>query len=137
MTAVATPAELGAVTYHGQISERKLNLLISDHDGSAAHMTAVWQWFLTVSGTNNEAGRWYAWWSGAGADLGYLSVFLLLIRKHNCEVKGCWRMGRHGTPPVTTCADHTTRTALSHKATFSRAFRSAEGLTMSGDGTQP
>lgn len=56
----------------------------------------------------------YLFWSGAGSDLGELSivaaVFSLvyaLLRKHNCEVTGCWRIGRHDTAAGhTVCRRH-------------------------------
>jgi hypothetical protein len=64
-------------------------------------MSGVWHWILTVTGTNNEAGRWYAWWSGSGADLSYLTGSAAIVahaaRSRNCEVHGCWRLGRHKT----------------------------------------
>lgn len=40
----------------------------------------------------------YLFWSGAGSDLAYLSFLgagIVLYRKHNCQVKGCPRIGRH------------------------------------------
>lgn len=61
-------------------------------------MVPLWHWFLQVSGTNNEAGRWYAFWSGFGADL---TEFVLVTgaigfyRKYNCHAKGCPWIARH------------------------------------------
>lgn len=60
-----------------------------------AHLILHWL------GLDNEAGRPYAFWSGAGSDLGYLAIIGGMWRKHNCHSKGCWRVGRHhvdGTP---------------------------------------
>lgn len=40
----------------------------------------------------------YLFWSGAGSDLAYLSVFAASFgyyRKINCRKAGCWRIGRH------------------------------------------
>lgn len=51
-------------------------------------------------GLDDASGRWYLWWSGAGADLGELAIIgglVSLYRKHNCEVRRCWRLGRHAT----------------------------------------
>jgi hypothetical protein len=41
--------------------------------------------------------EWYNFWSGAGADLGQLVLLggaIGLYRKHNCHVRGCWRIGK-------------------------------------------
>lgn len=54
-------------------------------------------WLLHLLGVDDVAGRWYGFWSGAGSDLGYLGIIAALARRHNCEVKGCWRLGRHAT----------------------------------------
>jgi hypothetical protein len=57
-------------------------------------------WLLHVLGVDNVAGRWYAFWSGFGSDLGeaaIVGVVAGILRKHNCEVRGCWRLGRHLT----------------------------------------
>jgi len=40
---------------------------------------------------------WYDFWSGFGADLGQIALVgagVGLYRKHNCHVKGCWRIGK-------------------------------------------
>jgi hypothetical protein len=67
-------------------------------------------WFLHYSGSNNPAGPWYGWWSGAGSDLGEIVLFgaiLGVFHHHNCMTKGCWRLGKHveGTPYVA-CPKH-------------------------------
>lgn len=49
-------------------------------------------------GIDNEAGRFYAFWSGFGSDIGELALIgavLGMFRKHNCHSPGCWRIGRH------------------------------------------
>lgn len=53
---------------------------------------------LHILGVDDPSGRWYLWWSGSGADLSYLAVFGTLIRRHNCHVRGCWRLGKHPLP---------------------------------------
>lgn len=38
--------------------------------------------------------------SGSGSDVGELAIvggLIAMIRRHTCEVKGCWRLGRHKT----------------------------------------
>lgn len=57
-------------------------------------------WLLHVLGADDLSGRWYGWWSGAGSDLGELAIIgglITVARRHNCEVHGCWRLGRHQT----------------------------------------
>lgn len=51
-------------------------------------------------GIDTTTGRPYAWWSGAGSDVGELAMLGWLyafLRRHNCEVHRCWRIGRHPT----------------------------------------
>lgn len=54
-----------------------------------------------ILGLDNLSGPWYGLWSGIGGDtaifsgLGILSY--TIYRKHQCEVHGCWRFGRHQT----------------------------------------
>jgi hypothetical protein len=60
----------------------------------------MWHWFLHYTGTNNTSGPWYGFWSGFGSDLGEFAIvggMFALVRKHTCEVHGCWRLGRHTT----------------------------------------
>lgn len=57
-------------------------------------------WLAHFLGTDNVSGTYYGWWSGAGSDLGELAIIgglASVIRRHNCEVHGCWRLGRHQT----------------------------------------
>lgn len=79
---------------------------------------ATWlqHFFGFNSGTGNQSH--YLFWSGAGSDLGELAIvgaLLGLLRKHNCEVKGCWRLGRHSTDGGhTVCARHMPGGAPTH-----------------------
>jgi hypothetical protein len=53
-----------------------------------------------ILGVDDAAGRWYLFWSGIGADVSELAIvggLFSLYRKHACEVRGCWRLGRHRT----------------------------------------
>ena len=57
-------------------------------------------WLAVHTGTVNEGGPYYGFWSGFGSDLGELALvggMLTLVRRHNCEVHRCWRIGRHAT----------------------------------------
>ncbi len=56
----------------------------------------------------SESGKWYTFWSGFGACLGYAAVFSLAYRKLNCHQSGCHRIGVHkveGTPYIV-CKNH-------------------------------
>lgn len=51
-------------------------------------------------GLDNLSGPWYGFWSGAGSDISELAIvgaMLGMLRQHNCEVRRCWRLGRHKT----------------------------------------
>lgn len=65
-------------------------------------------WLAVHTGTLNEPGPYYGFWSGFGSDIGEISIVggmvtivLGLLHKTNCHHAGCWRIGRHhvdGTP---------------------------------------
>lgn len=58
----------------------------------------AWHWFEVKTGTSNESGPYYGFWSGFGSDLGEVTLFGVIIagyRKINCHSKGCWRIGHH------------------------------------------
>lgn len=61
-------------------------------------------WLAVHTGTVNEPGPYYGFWSGFGSDIGevaLLSGLFAMIHKHNCHEQGCLRIGRHtvdGTP---------------------------------------
>lgn len=61
---------------------------------------------LHVLGIDDPAGRWYLFWSGAGADLGYLSVAAAVWRRHNCHQPRCLRIGRHVVDGTSWCGKH-------------------------------
>lgn len=52
-------------------------------------------WLAHLLGIDNEAGRFYAFWSGAGGDLSVLGAAGVFVRQRNCHVRRCWRLGRH------------------------------------------
>lgn len=59
-------------------------------------------WLAHWSGLDNPAGPIYAFWSGIGSILippllTALPIVAVLLRRHNCEIHGCWRLGRHRT----------------------------------------
>lgn len=58
----------------------------------------IWHWLLHVMGVDNVSGPWYGFWSGFGSDIGELAIvgsLLAVVRRHNCHVRRCWRVGRH------------------------------------------
>jgi hypothetical protein len=59
-------------------------------------------WLAVRTGTVNEPGPYYAFWSGFGSDIAEFGVIgaigtgvYQLIRKYNCHEPGCWRVGNH------------------------------------------
>jgi hypothetical protein len=64
---------------------------------------ALLHWLAYMTGSLNTAGAPpnYNFWSGFGGDLAIIGALLwapvVLLRKHNCEVHRCWRIGRHAT----------------------------------------
>jgi hypothetical protein len=68
-------------------------------------------WLAVHTGTVNEPGPYYGFFSGFGSDLSELALLAGvggLLRRYNCHVHGCWRVGRHpveGTP-FTVCRHH-------------------------------
>jgi hypothetical protein len=56
------------------------------------------QWVGHLLGLDDASGGWYLWWSGIGADLGYLAIvggLINLARRHNCHTDKCWRIGHY------------------------------------------
>jgi hypothetical protein len=62
----------------------------------------VGSWLQVHTGTVNESGPYYGFWSGFGSDLeefgilGAIGAALYqLVKKYNCHEPGCWRIGNH------------------------------------------
>jgi hypothetical protein len=80
-----------------------------------AVLIALWHdfyfhWFEVHTGTINETGTYYAFWSGFGSDIGEATLVVgvaAVWRHHNCHVKGCLHLGRPvpGTPYIA-CPKH-------------------------------
>lgn len=72
------------------------------------HWALVQHWAAIHTGTLNESGPYYGFWSGFGSDLGEATLITAVcvgaytgVRKVNCHTKGCWRIGHYaleGTP---------------------------------------
>ena len=72
------------------ISAWTLNAPIVDH------------WLAVHTGTVNEPGPYYGFWSGFGSDLAEFGIIgavgtcvYQLVKKFNCHAPGCWRVGNH------------------------------------------
>jgi hypothetical protein len=59
-------------------------------------------WLAVHTGTVNESGPYYGFWSGFGSDLEEFGIFgaigaavYQLVKKYNCHEPGCWRIGQH------------------------------------------
>lgn len=63
-----------------------------------ASARSLWWWIEVHTGTVNEPGPYYGFWSGFGSDIGESTLFVGMIglyRKFNCHSKGCWRLAHH------------------------------------------
>src|SRR5712692_2282358 len=62
-------------------------------------------WLQVHTGTVNEAGPYYGFWSGFGSDIAEVTILgglIAVYKKHNCHQRWCWRMGHHAlADPVT------------------------------------
>lgn len=58
----------------------------------------VQHWLSVHTGTVNEPGPYYGFFSGFGSDLGELTLIggvLAIYKKHNCHARWCFRFGHH------------------------------------------
>lgn len=65
-------------------------------------------WLAHIAGLTNVSGRWYAFWSGIAGELSWVGAAAVIYRRHNCQARGCWRLGKHpvdGSPWVV-CRKH-------------------------------
>jgi hypothetical protein len=66
------------------------------------HARVVGHWLQVHTGTVNETGPYYGFWSGFGSDLTEFAIIgtiataaYQLFKKYNCHYPGCWRVGNH------------------------------------------
>src|SRR6516165_7711956 len=59
-------------------------------------------WLGIHTGSTNESGPYYGFWSGFGSDLEEFGILgaigagiYQLFKKYNCHQPGCWRVGQH------------------------------------------
>jgi|ERR1700722_15175775 len=86
----------------------------------------VQHWLAYATGSYNvpSVPHNYGFFSGSGSDISEITLFLAVFslflhayRVHNCEVTGCWRVGRHDTAAGhTVCRKHHPDSHLSVEA---------------------
>ena len=66
------------------------------------HAPLFGHWLQVHTGTVNEPGPYYGFWSGFGSDLEEFGILgaigagiYQLVKKYNCHEPGCWRIGQH------------------------------------------
>jgi hypothetical protein len=59
-------------------------------------------WLAVHTGTVNEPGPYYGFWSGFGSDIAEFGILGAIatavyqqVKKYNCHEPGCWRIGTH------------------------------------------
>src|SRR5260370_15978222 len=69
------------------------------------HAPLFGHWLQVHTGTINEPGPYYGFWSGFGSDIEEFGILgavgagiYQLVKKYNCHEPGCWRVGQH--PPA-------------------------------------
>lgn len=81
-----------------------------------ASFRQCWHWFEVHSGTVNESGPYYGFWSGFGSDIAEATLMGVILapvigvyNHHKCTT--CRRIGRHTTPDTAQkfCHHHWTR----------------------------
>lgn len=90
---------------------RRLALIISLVSIAVAAGIVAWvlyasafnHWLAVHTGTVNEPGPYYGFWSGFGSDIAEFgnigaiaTAAYQLVRKFNCHEPGCWRVGNRG-----------------------------------------
>jgi hypothetical protein len=68
-------------------------------------------WLAVHTGTVNEPGPYYGFWSGFGSDIGEVALLGAIFagwHRVNCHVRGCWRIGRQHVEGTTyvVCRKH-------------------------------
>ena len=66
------------------------------------HARQAGHWLQIHTGTINEPGPYYGFWSGFGSDIEEFGILgaigagiYQLVKKYNCHEPGCWRIGQH------------------------------------------
>jgi len=116
-----------------------------------AHFDSFRHWLAVHTGTVNESGPYYGFWSGFGSDLGEATLIGAVsvgvytgVRKVNCHTKGCWRIGHHqleGTP-YHLCKHHhpdvpTKGASIEHILSAHQTYKDAQSASSDGPATTP
>jgi hypothetical protein len=107
----ATHANVSGWSKGGTMRTTRWRLILAAGLAFAAAATIVaWvlnaapvnHWLGIHTGTLNETGPYYGFWSGFGSDLAEFSILgaigtgvYQLVKKYNCHEPGCWRVGTH------------------------------------------
>lgn len=59
-----------------------------------------------IFGIDTQQSYFYDFWSGVATQLATLGAALTYVRKHNCHVRGCPRVGRHSVDGSPFCNRH-------------------------------
>jgi hypothetical protein len=102
-------------------------------------------WLTVHTGSSNSPGGPpnYNFWSGFGSDIGEIAIIgglITVVRRHNCEVRGCWRLGRHRTAAAhQVCRRHHPGGHLTSQAVLDAhtAATAADGPVRGGAGPDP
>jgi hypothetical protein len=83
-------------------------------------------WLLHFLGLDSSSGPAYLAWSGAVSDISELVLLggiYAFLRKHNCAVHHCWRLGRHTTAAGhIVCRHHSPMGAPTHQDVIDAHF---------------
>lgn len=66
----------------------------------------MWWWIGHVLGLDDASGVAYLAWSGFVGDISLIGAALVVLRKHQCHVKRCWRLGHHTAGRFAVCRRH-------------------------------
>jgi hypothetical protein len=98
-------------------------------------VNVVGQIVLHLLGIDDANSPWYLLYSGIAGSASTLAALVTFtvafLRKHNCHVQGCWRIGRHpveGTAFVT-CARHHPRERAPTEEEVDEAARRVQGVS--------
>jgi hypothetical protein len=93
-------------------------------------------WLQQFFGFGNGAGNssHYLFWSGAGSDISELALagaVLSLLRRHNCHVRRCPRIGTHPVPGTQwlVCRHHLPGGAPTHDDVIADHLAATKGET--------
>jgi hypothetical protein len=103
---------------------------------------AWFHWFEVHTGTVNESGPFYGFWSGFGSDIGEATLVVGVLaawRHHNCHVARCPRLGRPvaGTPYVACPRHHPAHSGKKRSITHEMLHREYHAAYHADRGTKP